>query len=98
MGRKQKKPLSRLEITKMIVEILAGIANIILIIHTILKGWAPGKENLPRPHSNQSTCKSQGGSMKEFLTALGVLLIAFGAVKLVLAAVQRRKEQNDGRE
>ena len=36
--------------------------------------------------------------MKEFLTALGVLLIAFGAVKLVLAAVQRRKEQNDGRE
>lgn len=38
MGRKQKKPLSRLEITKMIIEILAGIANIILIIHTILKG------------------------------------------------------------
>lgn len=36
--------------------------------------------------------------MKEFLAALGLLLIAFGAVKLILAMVQRRKEQNDGRE
>lgn len=35
--------------------------------------------------------------MKEFLSALGLLLIAFGAVKLVLAAVQWRKEQNNGR-
>ena len=29
--------------------------------------------------------------MKEFLTALGYLLIAFGLVKLVLALVQRSK-------
>ncbi len=36
--------------------------------------------------------------MKEFLTALGVLLIAFGAVKLVLALCWRRKEKTDGRE
>lgn len=36
--------------------------------------------------------------MKEFLTALGMLMIVFGAVKLVLALVQRRKERNDGRE
>jgi len=36
--------------------------------------------------------------MKEFLTALGVLLIAFGAVKLVLALRQRRKEKMNGRE
>jgi len=36
--------------------------------------------------------------MKEFLTALGVLLIAFGVVKLVLALCQRRKEKIDGRE
>lgn len=35
--------------------------------------------------------------MKEFLTALGVLLIVLGAVKLILAIVQRRKEQNYGR-
>jgi len=36
--------------------------------------------------------------MKEFLTALGVLLIAFGTVKLVLALCQRRKEETDGHE
>lgn len=34
--------------------------------------------------------------MKEFLTALGVLMIAFGAVKLVLALVQKRKEDEHG--
>lgn len=34
--------------------------------------------------------------MKEFLSALGLLLIAFGAVKLVLAILQRRREQNNG--
>lgn len=34
--------------------------------------------------------------MKEFLTALGLMMIAFGAAKLVLAIVQRRKERNDG--
>ncbi len=38
MGRKQKKPLSKLEVTKTVVEILACIANIVLVIHTILKG------------------------------------------------------------
>ena len=38
MGKKQKKPLSKLEVTKTVVEILAGIANIVLVIHTILKG------------------------------------------------------------
>lgn len=37
MGKK-KKPKSTLELTKTIVEILAGIANIVLVIHTILKG------------------------------------------------------------
>ena len=29
--------------------------------------------------------------MKQFLTALGLLLIAFGVVKLVIALIQRRK-------
>lgn len=29
--------------------------------------------------------------MKQFLTALGLLLIAFGLVKLVIALIQRRK-------
>ncbi len=38
MGRKQKKPKSKLEITKTVVEILAGIANIVLVIYTVLKG------------------------------------------------------------
>lgn len=37
MGTKKKKSLSRLDTTKMIVEILAHIANIILVVHTILK-------------------------------------------------------------
>lgn len=35
--------------------------------------------------------------MKEFLSALGLLLIAFGAVKFVLAIVQRRRERDNGR-
>lgn len=34
--------------------------------------------------------------MKEFLSALGLLLIAFGAAKLVLAILQRRRERNNG--
>lgn len=39
MGKpKNKKPQSKLDITKTIVEILAGIANIVLVIYTILKG------------------------------------------------------------
>jgi len=39
MGKpKKKKPESKLEIAKTIVEILAGIANIVLVIYTILKG------------------------------------------------------------
>lgn len=39
MGKtRKKKPKSKLEITKTIVEILAGLANIILVIYTILKG------------------------------------------------------------
>jgi len=33
---------------------------------------------------------------KRFLTALGALLVAFGAVKLVLALCQRRREKMDG--
>lgn len=35
---KHMKPESKLEKAKAIVEILAGIANIALVIHTILKG------------------------------------------------------------
>ena len=35
---KKKKPKSKTEITKTIIEILAGIANIVLVIYTILKG------------------------------------------------------------
>lgn len=35
---KNKKPKSKLDITKTIVEILASLANIVLIIHSILKG------------------------------------------------------------
>lgn len=35
---KKKKPESKLEIIKTIVEILAGLANIILVIHEMLKG------------------------------------------------------------
>ena len=37
MGKKNKKPKS-IDVIKDIVEILAGIANIILVIYTILKG------------------------------------------------------------
>ncbi len=35
--RKKKKPLSKLEIAKTIIEILASIANIVLVIYTLLK-------------------------------------------------------------
>ena len=39
MGKpKRKKPKSKVESAKTIVEILAGIANIVLVIYTILKG------------------------------------------------------------
>lgn len=39
MGKtKKKKPMSRLDIIKSTVEILAGVANIVLVIHTLLKG------------------------------------------------------------
>lgn len=34
--------------------------------------------------------------MKEFLTALGFMLIAFGAVKLLAALMQKRREDSDG--
>ena len=37
-NKKKKKPLSKLEVTKTITEILASIANIVLVIYTILKG------------------------------------------------------------
>lgn len=36
--------------------------------------------------------------MKEFLRALGALLIAFGTVKLLLALLLRRKERMNGHE
>lgn len=35
---KQKKPKSQLERTKTIIEILSGVANIVLVIHELLKG------------------------------------------------------------
>ena len=38
MGKKKKKPKSKLDKIKAVVEILAGIANIALVVHTILKG------------------------------------------------------------
>lgn len=39
MGKpKNKKPSSKLEITKTVIEIIAAIANIVLVIYTILKG------------------------------------------------------------
>ena len=38
MGDKNKNPKRKLEIIKMILEMLAYIANIILVIYTILKG------------------------------------------------------------
>ena len=38
MGHKKKKPKRKVESLKTIVEILAGIANIVLAIYTILKG------------------------------------------------------------
>lgn len=38
MGKQKKKPKSKSEEVKTVVEILAGIANIILVIYTILKG------------------------------------------------------------
>ena len=34
----RKKPSNRMETFKSIVEILAGIANIVLVIYTLLKG------------------------------------------------------------
>ena len=38
MGKNRKKPQSKLETVKTVVEILAGIANIVLVVYTILKG------------------------------------------------------------
>lgn len=38
MGKKKKKPKNRLETIKTIVEMLAAIANIILVIYTLVKG------------------------------------------------------------
>ena len=39
MGKpKKKKPQSKIDIFKTVVEILAGIANIVLVVYTILKG------------------------------------------------------------
>ena len=39
MGKpKKKKPQSKIDIFKTAVEILAGIANIVLVVYTILKG------------------------------------------------------------
>ena len=38
VGKKKKKPKRKLETANIIVGILAGIANIILVIYTILKG------------------------------------------------------------
>lgn len=38
MGKKKKKPSSKLETLKTIVEILAGIATIAKAVHEILKG------------------------------------------------------------
>ncbi len=35
--------------------------------------------------------------MKEFLTALGLLLISFGVIKLAIAIIQHRKERDHGR-
>ena len=38
MGKKKKKPPSKLETIKTIVEILAGIAAIVKIVFDVLKG------------------------------------------------------------
>lgn len=39
MGKpKKKKPMSKLETVKTIIEILAGVANIVSVIHAMLKG------------------------------------------------------------
>ena len=38
MGKKKRKPSGKLERTETIVSILAGIANIVLVIYEILKG------------------------------------------------------------
>ena len=38
MGKNRKKPQSKLVTVKTVVEILAGIANIVLVVYTILKG------------------------------------------------------------
>lgn len=35
--------------------------------------------------------------MKEFFVTLGFLLIAFGAVKLVIALIQRHRRGQDGK-
>lgn len=37
-AKTKKKPESKLSVIKTIVEILAGIANIAMIIHSMLKG------------------------------------------------------------
>ncbi len=38
MGQKNKKPSNRMDQFKTIVEILTGIANIVLAVHSIFKG------------------------------------------------------------
>lgn len=37
-NHKKQKPMSTMEIIKTVVEILAGIANIVLVIYQMLKG------------------------------------------------------------
>lgn len=38
MGRNKKKPTNKLDTIKTIIEILAYIANIVLVVHTLLEG------------------------------------------------------------
>lgn len=38
MGKKKKKPSSKLETTKTVVEILAGIVTIVKLVYDMLKG------------------------------------------------------------
>ena len=50
MGKpKKKKPQSKIDIFKTVVEILAGIANIVLVVYTILKGYGTGEGKPPQP-------------------------------------------------
>lgn len=77
MGKPQKKkPTSTLDTAKTIIEMLAGIANIVLVIYTILKGLKrTGRETSPNS-SNIGYTICKGMCKRKFNAPLYLLFAA----------------------